>query len=216
MTLKLQVELLPATSLAVYVTIVVPSEKIDPDVCELVTVIALQLSVAVGEVQVAADWHDVLADTTICDVMQVEKTGFVSSTTVTLNVHMAVFPAPSVAVYLTRVVPRKKTDPGACVEVKVGMPQLSVAVGAVQFTVAWQEAFAGTVIFEGHPATTGVLVSVTMTLNVQVEILPAPSVAVYFTCVVPNEKVLPGAWVVTSVTVPQLSDAVGGVQLAMA
>jgi hypothetical protein len=192
----------------------VPNENKAPEICELTKVIPLQLSAAVGGVQVATAWHEVLADTTISEVTQVEKTGFTSSTTVTLNVHVATFPATSVAVYFTTVIPRWNIDPEACVEFKVTAVQLSVAMGAVQFTVVWHAADADTVILEGHPAITGAVLSVTTTLNVQVDIFPAASVAVYFTWVVPIGNVLPGACVETRVTEPQLSDAVGGVQFA--
>ena len=49
---------------------------------------------------------------------------------------MEVFPAASVAVYVTTVVPRLKTVPGFVVEVSVKPAQLSEAVGAVQLTIA--------------------------------------------------------------------------------
>ena len=87
-------------------------------------------------------------------------TGLVLSCTVTLNEQVDVFPAASVAVYVTTVVPRAKTDTGLFVLVKVNAPaQLSDTVGAVQLTVAWQEAFAFTVMFEGHPVITGLVLS---------------------------------------------------------
>ena len=62
--------------------------------------------------------------------------------------------------------------------VKVTSPQLSVAVGAFQVAVALHVASAKTVMFEGHPVITGGESSLTITLNEQVEILPAASVAV--------------------------------------
>jgi hypothetical protein len=94
-------------------------------------------------------------------------------------------------------------------------PQLSVIVGAVQFTTAWQDAFAETMISEGHPVTTGSARSVTTTLKVQVDVFPAPSVAVYTTGVVPTEKISPGFFVLVIVTL-QLSEAVGTIQLTVA
>ena len=57
-------------------------------------------------------------------------------------------------------------------------PQLSETVGAVQFTMAWQEASAPTTIFEGHPVMKGLVLSWTVTLNEQVEVFPTASVAV--------------------------------------
>ena len=58
------------------------------------------------------------------------------------------------------VVPKLKIVPGFFVAVSVKVPpQLSETVGAVQLTVAWQDAFALTVIFEGHPEMTGLVLS---------------------------------------------------------
>ena len=60
------------------------------------------------------------------------------------------------AVYVTTVVPTLKTVPGFFVVDRVNaLVQLSDTVGGVQLTVAWQEALALTVMFEGHPAITG-------------------------------------------------------------
>src|ERR1041385_184488 len=68
----------------------------------------------------------------------------------------------------------------------------------------------------GQPVITGASSSLTVTVNVQVELL-APSVAVQVTVVVPTGKVSPGLWSQFSGTVPaQLSVAVGAVQLTTA
>ena len=145
-------------------------------------------------------------------------TGLVLSCTVTLKEQVDVFPAASVAVYVTTVVPRAKTAPGLLVLVKVNAPaQLSDTVGAVQLTVAWQEALPFTVMFEGHPVITGLVLSKTITLKEQVDMFPTASVAVYVTGVVPRTKSVPGFLVLVSVSVPpQLSDTVGTVQLTVA
>jgi hypothetical protein len=76
-----------------------------------------------------------------------------------LKEQVDVLPAASVAVYVTTVVPRLKTIPGFLVVVNVTHVQLSDAVGAVQFTVAWQDALALTVMLEGHPSITGLVLS---------------------------------------------------------
>ena len=56
----------------------------------------------------------------------------------------------------------------------------------------------------------------TLTLKVQVALLPDPSVKVYVTSVVPTSKKFPGAWVLpVRVTTPELSVAVGSVQLTV-
>jgi hypothetical protein len=104
--------------------------------------------------------------------------GFELSTTTTLNVHVAVLPAGSVAVYVTGVVPSEKRDPEVCVLENVLTEQLSEAVGAAQVAIALHDAFADKVIVDGHPVMTGLVLSATMTLKVQVDVRPAPSVAV--------------------------------------
>ena len=56
-----------------------------------------------------------------------------------------------------------------------------------------------------------------MTLNEHVAVLPDTSVAVYVTTVDPSAKILPGLFVLVSVTGPaQLSVRVGAVQLTVA
>ena len=52
------------------------------------------------------------------------------------KVHVAVFPAVSVDVYVTVVVPTGKESPGSWVDVSICVPELSAAVGVVQVTVA--------------------------------------------------------------------------------
>ena len=70
------------------------------------------------------------------------------------------FPAASVAVYVTTLVPRLKRVPGLFVVVRLSVPpQLSDTVGAVQLTVAWQDALAFTVMLVGQPVITGFALS---------------------------------------------------------
>ena len=68
--------------------------------------------------------------------------------------------------------------PGARVLVSVPPAQLSVKVGAVQLTRAWQEAFALMVMSAGQFAMTGFTASVTVTVKEQVVVFPAASFAV--------------------------------------
>ena len=74
-----------------------------------------------------------------------------------------------------------KVEPGVGpLLVIFAVPQLSVAVGAVQFTAALQEPeLTGTDMFEGHPEKTGLMLSVTLIVNEQVSVFPFPSLAVY-------------------------------------
>ena len=57
--------------------------------------------------------------------------------------------------YVTSVVPFEKIAPGLCVLVNTTAPQLSVAVGGVQFTGIVHPDGSETAIFVGHPEITG-------------------------------------------------------------
>jgi hypothetical protein len=143
-------------------------------------------------------------------------TGAVTSLTITLNVQVDALPDPSVKVYVTGVVPFEKTSPGLWFLEVLTAPQLSVAVGAVQLTEAWHDEFADTVISDGQFEITGLVTSLTITLNAQVDEFPDRSEKVYVTWVVPFGNVAPEVCVLETFTVPQLSDAVGAVQVAVA
>ena len=221
-TVNVQVELLPAASVNVYVTGVEPKLKLAPDVCVLVEVIdPPQLSIAVGAVHVAIAKHEASAESVMLDGHPL-TTGAVLSITVTVNVQVELLPAASVNVYVTGVEPKEKVAPDVCVLVGVTEPlQLSVAVGAVHVaTCEHVEALAlllYTVMLDGHPLTTGAVLSFTVTVNVQVELLPAASVNVYVTGVEPKLKVAPDVCVLVGVIEPpQLSIAVGAVHVAIA
>ena len=75
-------------------------------------------------------------------------------------------------------VPRLNVLPGARLLVMVAPLQLSVMVGAVQFTTAWQDALADARMFPGQFRITGAIASKTVTVNVHVAVFPAASVAV--------------------------------------
>jgi len=94
--------------------------------------------------------------------------------------------------------------------------QLSVAV-AVPVLDGKNEALQLIVMSAGHILITGGVLSCTVTLNVQVEILPWVSLNVYVTAVVPTGKVAPGEWllVVYVIDPRQLSSAVGSVHVAV-
>src|SRR5205085_1365190 len=80
---------------------------------------------------------------------------------------------------------------------------------AVEFSGRLTTMFAGTF-------TTGFSVSLTVTVNEPVVVLPWPSVAVTFTVVVPFGKVLPEGMLVLTLAVPQLSLALRPVKLTTA
>lgn len=130
--------------------------------------------------------------------------------------HTEEFPFASVAVYLTCVVPKGNVAPGVCVDTNVTVPQLSVAVGAVQGTDAWHNPLAGATMLEGHPVITGFVLSDTVTVKEHRDVFPEASVAVYVTVVTPMGNVAPGTLLLVNVEREQLSVAVGAVQLTAA
>ena len=116
-TVKVQVDVLPWASVAVAVTVVVPTGKNDPLVGDVVTVTPGQLSVAVivGKVTTAPHWF---ASFDLVILAGQVITGACVSFTVTVNEQ----PPPVVEVTFTVVVPTGKNDPEAGVAVTVPHP----------------------------------------------------------------------------------------------
>lgn len=104
-TVNEQAVLLPAASVAMTVTVVVPFGNTDPDGIELATVTPGQLSVAVGKAKLTAAAHCPGSVDCVMLAGHEFNTGNSLSTTVTVNVHVVLFPASSVAVTVTGVVP---------------------------------------------------------------------------------------------------------------
>ena len=130
----------------------------------------------VGGVQLTILSHSPGSNETEISVGQFEIKGAVLSVTVTLNVHVDVFPAASVAVYVTTVVPSTNTSPGLIGLVIVAQV---FTVGGVQFTILSHSPASNNIVMsEGQFEITGPVLSVTVTLNVQVDVLPVASVAV--------------------------------------
>jgi hypothetical protein len=125
-TLNVQVAILPEASVAVQVTVVVPTGKVEPDGGLQTAVTPGQLSVAVtmkltGPLVVAIG-----QETTATAFMLPGQviTGGVLSVTVTVNEHIG----PAVVVQVTVVVPTGKQPPEAGLQLTV--PQVPVVVGA--------------------------------------------------------------------------------------
>src|SRR5690606_24605344 len=99
-------------------------------------------------------------------------------------------------------------SPAVC---SVVAPQLSVPTGASKVTTAVSEPESVDWLIFSIQAITGASLSITVTVNVIVEVFPEASVAVYSTIVVPTGNSLPGSKPSVKVTtVPsQLSVAVG-------
>jgi hypothetical protein len=126
-----QVLILPASSVAVRVTVVTPNPTDVPDTGDCVIVTdKSQLSVAVTSVVRSGIRAVQLAPALrVLSPAHTVITGSVSSVTVTSAVHVAKLPASSVAVRVTVVTPKPITVParGFCVIARVAS-QLSVAV----------------------------------------------------------------------------------------
>ena len=126
------------------------------------------------------------------------------SLTVTLKPQLPVLPEASVAVQVTLFVPTAKVEPLVGVQLVVAPGQLSLAE-ALKLTTA--EHCPGSVpvtMLVGQFAV-GDWVSLTMTLNEQLLVLPLSSVAVQVTLFVPTPNVEPLAGVQPTTTLVQLS-----------
>jgi hypothetical protein len=130
------------------------------------------------------------------------------SLTVTVKLQVLVLPAWSVAVEVTTVHPSENCEPEGGLEVTFTVPQPPEAV-TWKLTVA--EHWPGSVFWltlQGQVMVGLEVVPFTVTVKVQVAVLPAASVAVEVTVVVPTTKLLPEAGVLVTTTPGQLSVAV--------
>src|SRR5713101_7051483 len=199
-----QVAVLPCESVAVQITVLVPTENIAGAL--LVTVTAPQLSETVGvpSVTLVAPQRPGEAKT-VTSAGQVMEGGWLS-VTITSCGQVAVLPCESVAVQITVLVPTGKIA-GALLDT-VTTPQLSEKVGVPSVTlVAPQRPGEATTVTSAGQVIEGGWLSVTITSCGQVAVLPCESVAVQITVFVPTGNIA-GALLFT-VTVPQLSETVG-------
>ncbi len=102
-------------------------------------------------------------------------------------------PEASFAVTVTAVVPSGNCEPEAGLLVTVTAETESLLL-TLNVTGAEEAPGAATATMSGGHSTEGAVVSRTVTLKVPVALLPAESVAVTLTAVVPTGKVLPGWW----------------------
>jgi hypothetical protein len=198
-TVKLPLALLPAASLAVTFTVVVPTGNNEPDAgvlfvdtAPLTRSLALVLKVTVAPVGPVAS--TVMLDGTVI-------AGAVVSMTVTVKVWFAVMPAASVAVVVTVVVPNGKTVPEAGLLLVLTAPLTRSLALVLKVTVAPAGPVASTVILDGT-VTTGAVVSMTVTVKVWLAALLAASLAPVVTVVVPNGKTVPAAGLLLVLTAP--------------
>src|SRR5207247_978840 len=123
------------------------------------------------------------------------------SATVTVNGQVPVLPAASVAVPTTCVTPIGNDEPEAMlVATLTGAGHVSVAVGRAKLTGAEQVPGAVFVTIDAGHTIDGGSLSTTVTVNGQVALLPAASVAVPTTCVTPIGNDEPEAMLVATPT----------------
>ena len=193
-----QLAVLPAASATVMVTVLAPRLAVEPAVGDCVTTkLVLQLSAATTPVVKSGTSAVQLASAfTDWSAAQVVMLGAVASTTVTVAVQVVVLPAASATVMVTTVAPRLAVLPAAgdCVVVSVELQLSTATTPAVRSgTRAVQLAPALTVWSAAHVVMLGAVVSTTVTVAVQVVVLPDESVAVSVTTVAPRLAVLPAA-----------------------
>ena len=129
MTVNEHVAVLPDASVAVPVTVVVPTGNVDPEAGLYEVVTPGQLSEAVGGGYVTTAEFIPGSVSTRMFAGQVIVGGCVSLT-VMVKLHVAVLPVASVAVQFTVVVPFGKNDPDAGEQITLVPGQLSLNVGA--------------------------------------------------------------------------------------
>src|SRR6185369_15128778 len=113
------------------------------------------------------------------------------SLTMTVKLQLPILPASSSAEQMTVFVPLRNTLPLVGVQLTLTAEQLSAA-DASKFTNRPSHSLAGRLvtIFAGH-VTTGISVSLTVTVKLHWAVLPLASVLVQFTVVVPLTKAEP-------------------------
>jgi hypothetical protein len=205
-TVKLHAAVLPAASRAAQVTVVSPMANAEP-------LAGVQLTLAPGQLSLALAANSTTAEHWPASVVAVMfagqvTVGFSASRTVTVKLHVAALPAASRAVQVTGVSPMANVEPLAGTQLTLAPGQLSLALAANSTTAEHWPASVVAVMFAGQ-ATVGLSASVTVTVKLHSAALPAASVAVQRTVVVPTgNAVLLGGTQAKAVT-PQLSVAFG-------
>src|SRR6266478_3330727 len=183
MTVCGQVAVLPWESVAVQITVLVPTGNIAGAL--LVTVTTPQLSDTVGVLSVTlVAPHRPGEATTVTRAGQVIEGGWLS-VTITSCGQVAVLPWESVAVQVTVLVPTGNIA-GALLVMLATAPQLSETVGVLSVTlVAPHRPGEATTVTSAGQVIEGGWLSVTITSCGQVAVLPCESAAVQITVFVP-------------------------------
>ena len=204
--MKVQRVVLPLASVAVFVTVVVPTGNVLPLARLLTRFVTPQLSVALTKNVTLLRLH-CPGSAVSTRLLEQVNTGLCVSVTVTVKLQLDVLPLASVAVVVTIVVPSGKVLPLSRLLTRFVTPQLSVAF-TVKVTLLrlHRPASVDNTRLPGQ-VITGFCASVTVTVKLQRVVLPLASVAVLVTVVVPTGNVLPLALLLTKFVTPQLSVA---------
>ncbi|MED3574136.1 hypothetical protein P4452_17940 [Cytobacillus praedii] len=127
-----------------------------------------------------------------------------------------IFPAASVAVQVTVVVPRGKNDPDAGVQTVVAPGQLSITVGSGKLTNAPLLPGSLNTVISSEQVIIGGSESTIVIVKEHSAVLPALSVAVQMTGVSPTLKKVPDSGEHETITPGQLSLAIGAGKLTKA
>jgi hypothetical protein len=151
----------------------------------------LQLSVADGAVQVTLAPHFPASFDFEMGPGNPAMTGAIASSTVTVALQVALFPALSVTVSTTELAPRFEHVNVLGATDRLAIPQLSVLPPSTcaAVTEAWPAASTYTVAL--RQTATGGCTSLTVTVNEHVAVLPDVSSAVYVTVVTPTGNAVP-------------------------
>jgi hypothetical protein len=175
-------------SVAVQVTVVVPSGNVEPLAgLQLTGRAPSMLSVADAEYVNTAPAGPVASIVAFAGTV---RTGGAVSLTVTVNEAEPVLPCVSVAVQVTVVVPRGNVESLGGAQLTGRAPSMLSVADAEYVNTAPVGPVASTVAFAGTVRTGGA-VSLTVTVNEAEPVLPRVSVAVQVTVVVPSGNVEP-------------------------
>ena len=182
---------LPCASVAVQVTVVVPTGKFAPEAGEQDGVMGPSMLSVADALKVT-----LFPEATVVVVVMSEGTatvGLVVSWTVTWKVALPGFPCVSVALQVTVVVPIPKVDPEPGEHEGVTLPSTASFAEAEKVTAAPLLDVASCVMFAGT-VTEGGVVSLIVIVNVPVPVSPPAFVALHVTVVVPSGKTSPELW----------------------
>src|SRR6185436_4825468 len=213
LTVKVQVPVLPWASVEEQVTVVVPIAKVLALAGEQVTA-SVPSTMSLAEAVKLATVPAALVASIIILAGQVTVGGVVSWT-LTVKVQVPVLPWASVEEQVTVVVPIAKVLALAGEQVTASVPSTMSLAEAVKLATVPAALVASIIILAGQ-VTVGGVVSSTLTVKVQVPVLPWTSVEEQVTVVIPIAKVLALAGEQVTASVPSTMSVAVAVKLAIA